>query len=477
MVTEAPTFGRYVLGPRIARGGMGEVFLATQTGMGAFAKPLVLKLMLPHLARRQSAIDLFLAEARLASRMNHPNVVQIFDVGVIDERYFIAMELVRGVSLSRLLLALRQGGQTLPVDMLLYVAHCLCDGLHHAHEQRGADGKPLNLVHQDVTLENVLVSTDGQVKLTDFGIARATRAPDASLGAGKAGYIAPEAIDGAVDRRADIYGSAVTLLSLAALERPHERGGEPRPTHTSTPLPPAIADTLLRACAETPTERFESARRFRDALPPPESPDVAEALGALVQRVCAQQVTQLDGDVHRTTAFSRQGGTDALATATAASENKAKPKSRRAWLIGAVAALAGVALWWLPLPAGERVGVRGQTEAPAPPPPPPMPEPPKVEAPVPTQEVVEAPPRPTITRKRPVKTPPRAETGTLTIDAKPWAMVSINGKAIGETPIGRYTVPAGRVVIDFINPESGAKSRRTVTVAPGASLAVTETLK
>jgi eukaryotic-like serine/threonine-protein kinase len=497
VIAETPTFGRYVLGPRIAQGGMGEVFLATQTGMGAFSKPLVLKLMLPHLASRPRAIELFLAEARLASRMNHPNVVQIFDVGVIDGRYFIAMELVRGVSLARLVSALREHGEHLPLDLLLYVARALCDALHHAHEQRGPDGLPLNLVHRDVTLENVLVSTDGQVKLTDFGIARATTAPGLNV-AGKDGYIAPEVLQGAeVDRRADIFGAAITLMSLAAVERPDERGHLAVPEQTRTPLPLQFVEALDLACSPAPGRRFASARQFRDALPPVSSADAADVLGSLVQRLCAAQMTQLDGDVQRTAAFSR-AGTDALSKTR--NDRPARPGNRRAtWLLALalmIAALVvGVVAWSLPaehVPLVNSVidaGIAAVPEA----------RPTAIDAGLaaaPETENEGAPPdagslvavksRPP--RRRPPPQAPQLEaadtpgtkgtpTGALAIDATPWALVSIDGKPVGETPIGRYMVPAGTVIIDFVNPESGTRARRTVVVKAGATVNVNETLK
>jgi serine/threonine-protein kinase len=538
---ESPTFGRYVLGPRIAQGGMGEVYLATQTGMGAFAKPLVLKLMLPHLARRPKAIEMFLAEARLASRMNHPNVVQLFDVGVIDDRYFIAMELVRGVSLSRLLSGLASTGEALSEELVIYIARCLCDALHHAHEQLGADGKPLDLVHQDVTLENVLVGTEGQVKLTDFGIARVAEGPGEGTVRGKQGYIAPELRAGAsADRRVDVYSAAVTLFSLAALERPDQRGGAPVPAVTKTTLSPELRAALERASDDVPARRFDSARRFRDALPPLTAPDAAEQLGALVQRICAAQVTQLDGDVQRTAAvFRTHGATDAVINTSPPTQRRREPLFIALGALTLVVAVMGVAI--VRRATTDQSGTTGvavinagpgaqpsgaqpsgaqpsgaqpsgtqssgtqsngtqpnatQVAALQPNGTPPSGTQPNGTQPNGTQPSGTQPSgtqlgAPTGTaqndatgkRNKKGKSKPTAPvsepagTATLTIDATPWAMVSIDGKAIGETPIGRYAVHTGTVVIDFVNPETGAKGRRTVVLKPGQSLAINETLR
>src|SRR4051812_16052368 len=206
---------------------MGEVYLAVQTGIGSFEKPLALKLLLPHLAMNMDAVQMFLTEARLAARMNHANVTQIFDVGFIDHRYFMAMELVQGVSLDKLIRALMLQGPP-PLDLAMYVARALCDGLHHAHEQRGPDGQPLGLVHRDVTPHNVLISVDGAVKLADFGIARATAGKASSDSSepmvGKMSYVAPEQMRGEViDRRADVYAAALTVIHFATLRNPFRK--------------------------------------------------------------------------------------------------------------------------------------------------------------------------------------------------------------------------------------------------------------
>lgn len=497
MVTHgAPTFGRYILGPRIAQGGMGEVFLATQTGMGAFAKPLVLKLMLPHLNESPRAIEMFLAEARHASRMNHPNVVQIFDVGLIDGRYFIAMELVRGVSLSRLARQLFDANETLPVPLLVHVARCLCDGLHHAHEQRDATGNPLNLVHQDVTLENVLVGTDGQVKLTDFGIARAEAASSTDgLVVGKRGYIPPERFRGAaIDRGTDVYAAAVTLLSLAALQPPHKRDGRSVPETIVTPLPDELTSTLLRAVSEDPALRFQTARALRDALPPQTATDAAEQLGELVRRLCATQVTQLDGDVARTSQQTLRPATDAVSLLTPALVENAGPARPKRW--------AAVALVGVTLGAGA-LAVLLRSSTPEPTTPPRLAVAPEVDAgavaalevpvdagavaavvlsaPVDAGAVaaVMPPVRRAPARPRPSLpvTPIVEGTGVLTLDATPWAEVSIGGQVIGDTPIAAYAVRAGTVTIDFFNPETQVRKRRTVTVRPGARLTVNEVVR
>ncbi len=486
-----PTFGRYVLGPRLAAGGMGEVHLATQLGMGEFAKPLVLKLLLPHLASLPRAVEMFLTEARLASRMNHPNVVHIFDVGVIDGRHFIAMELVRGVALSKLLTAMSAARKHLDADLVLYIARCLCDGLHHAHEQRGPDGKPLNLIHRDVTPENVLVGVEGQVKLTDFGVARAAdQGPDGRV-VGKLGYIAPELFAGhEVDRRADVFSTAVTLFNVAALQRAFHRETrdatleavrrEPLPNLRALrpDLPPEFAAALDRATHKDPAQRFASARELRDALPAPKNAGAAEELGALVNALCSDQLMTLDMGVEQT--VSLRAGTAQLSpspmplTKPTVSERPA-PKRRVKLFVGVgllQVAIAGVLLaTWPSRPAPQPVV---EVAPPAPPAPPVEPPTPVAVEPPPATEFADEPPappkkKPTARGRKEVKAAeaPPADPGFVVVDATPWALVSINGKEIGETPIASFPIAPGAAVVTLRNPDTGKQLVRRVNVKQG----------
>jgi serine/threonine-protein kinase len=163
-MSDGLTFGRYQLLERVAAGGMGEVWVGLQTGIGKFQRPVAVKLLLPHLIDDPRLVKMFLQEARLGAQMTHANVVQVYDVGFEHDRYFIVMELVRGVSLSKLIAGLHGAQERLPLDLLAYVGRALAEGLHVAHEQRGPDGKPLHFVHLDVTPHNVLVSVYGAVK-------------------------------------------------------------------------------------------------------------------------------------------------------------------------------------------------------------------------------------------------------------------------------------------------------------------------
>ncbi|MBK7859283.1 MAG: serine/threonine protein kinase [Archangiaceae bacterium] len=375
-MSKADVFGRYQLGPLIARGGMGEVFHATQLGMGKFAKPLVLKLLMPHLGEDPHAVEMFLDEARLASRMNHPNVVGIFDVGVEQGRYFIAMELVRGASLAALLDALGRSGRLLSASALAYLGRGLAEGLHHAHEQRDAQGQPLNLVHRDVSPQNLLVSVDGAVKLTDFGIAKARDSSSATAPGfvrGKADYFAPEqALGRKIDRRTDVFAAGVTLVHAATLQSPFRRESgsataqavvtEPTPDLRALrpELPGPLVGALERALEKDPDQRFATARELRDALPLP-STDAAAELAALVAELVPEAVRSLERGSAQTLAAAT--GTDELVEGGAAEPTTVERPARRshwAWVGAGAAALAAVvvatALLLLSAPVG---GERG----------------------------------------------------------------------------------------------------------------------
>jgi serine/threonine protein kinase len=317
--TSGLTFGRYVLVERIAAGGMGEVFVALQTGIGRFTRPIAVKLLLPHLADDERVVSMFLDEARVGAQMSHANIAQVYDVGQDHQRYFIAMELVRGVSLSGLIAGLKaQNHEQLSADVLAHIGRSLAEGLHVAHEQKAPGGKALELIHRDVTPHNILVSVDGAVKLTDFGIAHvadADRQSRPGMVMGKLGYLAPEQILGQpLDRRVDLFAAGATLYHLAALERPFDTptGAVLDPQRLpATPLrvcrpdlPRQLVDAIERAMENSLERRFHNARELRNALPVP-SPDAAEALGAVVRRVCKVSIDELEAKTDRATrAFS-----------------------------------------------------------------------------------------------------------------------------------------------------------------------------
>lgn len=261
---------------------MGEVFLARQEGPAGFAKNVVIKRILPNLAIDPSFIELFLNEARLAARLDHPHIVQIFELGKDGEAFYIAMEYVHGRSLRSLLHALHEKQQRLPPPIAAQLMVWVLRALACAHEARDDAGLPLGLVHRDATPDNVLVGFNGVVKVGDFGIAKAAQGSAASNSGklkGKLSYMAPEQVTkGTASPTTDIYSVGVMLYELLAGGRPFVAESDPmllnlilndspEPLEIRAPdVPVPLAELTMRALARDPGARFQSATEMADAL-------------------------------------------------------------------------------------------------------------------------------------------------------------------------------------------------------------------
>jgi serine/threonine-protein kinase len=273
------SFGRYQLLRKIGRGGMAEVFLA-QLGQENVTKLLAIKRLLPAYSSDQRLVLRLAAEARLTVWLTHPNIVQIFDFGKIDDSYFIAMEYVDGCDLRSLI---QPSGKAAPIQLPLEVAldlgYRITDALRYAHACTDATGKPLGIIHRDVSPHNVLISRDGHPKLADFGVARAVSSihftqPGAVLG--KYSYMAPEQARGKdYDARVDIYAAGATLYQMLTGSKPFPKRAAatavkntlPRPPSSLRPSIPKELDALvLGAMAPNPDARFKSAAQLADAL-------------------------------------------------------------------------------------------------------------------------------------------------------------------------------------------------------------------
>ena len=220
-------FGRYRLIRRIAQGGMAQIFLAVQRGPHGFEKVAVLKVILPELCANDDFVQMFLDEARIAANLDHNNVVRVYDFGEISGRYYIAMEHLPGEDLASILQAARRVKRQLPVEVAVDFVIGAATGLHFAHDLKDSKGKPLNIVHRDVSPSNVLVTYHGTVKLVDFGIARAesniTKTEAGTL-KGKVAYVSPEqAMGEQIDRRSDIFALGVVLHELLTGARHFKR--------------------------------------------------------------------------------------------------------------------------------------------------------------------------------------------------------------------------------------------------------------
>ncbi len=271
------SFGKYRFLAEIGFGGMSEIYLmVTQGGLAGFQKLVALKLLRRDLAEDEEFRRMFLDEARLAARLNHPNVIQTYDVGEDHGRYFIAMEYLEGQSYERIRRA-RNSARLFPLDLQIRMLSQVLCGLHYAHTLADYDGTPISIVHRDVTPSNVLITYDGQVKLIDFGIAKVLESvhhTQVGVLKGKARYMAPEQVTGApIDRRADLYSVGVMLWETLAgqhiwsgLSDPEviKRSGEPPPPPSDAP--PMLQQICGKAMAPDPDDRYPTAEALREDL-------------------------------------------------------------------------------------------------------------------------------------------------------------------------------------------------------------------
>jgi hypothetical protein len=213
--------GPYLLHKKVARGGMAELFLADYVRRDGFKRKVAIKRILPHLAGNQDFIKMFTREARLAALLQHPNIVQIFDYGKIENAYFIAMEYIDGKNLGEILTALKQG---LPVDKAVFIISRICKGLDYSHTKQDENtGEPFHIVHRDISPQNLLISYQGEVKISDFGISKARSEPSltqAGVVKGKMAYLSPEqALGVPIDHRADIYALGLVFYETLTGKR------------------------------------------------------------------------------------------------------------------------------------------------------------------------------------------------------------------------------------------------------------------
>ncbi len=272
---EGQRFGKYALIDRIAVGGMAEIFLARQAGLEGFEKTIVIKRIRPHLSSLKSFVQMFLNEAKLAAQLNHPNIVQIYDLGKINDTYFIAMEYIFGRDMRRIIPKAESLGIPFPMVYALKIASSVCEGLYFAHQKTDIYGTPLNIVHRDVTPENIFVSFDGTVKVLDFGIAKAanqieqTRAGEIK---GKLSYMSPEQATGMpLDGRSDIFSLGVVLYewitgfklftgeSEIAILKSITDGKIYAPSYFKADIPEAVEQILMRALDKDREQRYQTA--------------------------------------------------------------------------------------------------------------------------------------------------------------------------------------------------------------------------
>ncbi|MEQ1500774.1 MAG: serine/threonine-protein kinase [Myxococcota bacterium] len=288
------SFGKYFLVDKIATGGMAEIFKAKTFSHGGFENLLVIKRILPHIGENQDFVGMFVDEARVSVALQHPNIVRVYDFGKILENYFIAMECVDGKDARNILKKLARRKDYLPEKYCAFIAHEVCKGLHYAHTKADLNGNPYGIVHRDISPSNVLVSYEGEVKVADFGIAKAEgnayQTRDGML-KGKFEYMSPEQAQGKeIDFRSDLFSLGIILHEMLTGRRLFKtdseiatlkkiRDGEiESPRKLKLELSERIEQICMKALAKDPADRYPSAQVMSDDLREFLFPETADTL-------------------------------------------------------------------------------------------------------------------------------------------------------------------------------------------------------
>jgi serine/threonine protein kinase len=275
-------YGKYYLLERVNVGGMAEVFKAKAVGVEGFEKLVAIKRILPNIAEDEEFIGMFIDEAKIAVLLSHANIAQVFDLGRIEDTYFIAMEYVHGKDLRSIFERLRKRGEIMPISAACYTLIQVCEGLEYAHRKKDENGRDLNIVHRDVSPQNVILSYDGDIKIIDFGIAKAaTKASKTQAGIlkGKFGYMSPEQVRGLpVDRRSDIFAIGTILYEVvtgerlfyadsdfATLEKVRNVDILP-PSSYNRNVPPLLEAIILKALSKDPDDRYQYAHEMGEDI-------------------------------------------------------------------------------------------------------------------------------------------------------------------------------------------------------------------
>jgi serine/threonine-protein kinase len=483
MTDPSAPFGKYFLGDKIATGGMAEIYLAKLLGPGGFEKQLVIKQITPALSSERRFVELFVAEAKTLVSLSHGNIVPVYELGVVGDTYFIAMEYVDGPTLTELSAALGRRREAMAPSMAAYIGAELCKGLDYAH--RKGDG----LIHRDLSPRNVMVSREGEVKLVDFGLAVAVagaepaRRGTADRPAGSFPYMSPEQVrQEGLDPRSDLFSAGVILWEMLTGRTLFARDGEdetlaavldapvPVPSELRPEVPPELDRICMKALARDRAERWESAgallaalARFSYSIEQPVSPG---AVAALVARVCPPEARRAEADDAVKTAPREDEGVrtrpmarpvktfaaseafeDVLKNATpmfafpAVVEAPDRGRSLTPWIVGGALAALAVGGFFVTRERAARapalpIDAGAVAHAPAP-------------SPIDAGAIIDAaapPPDAGRARRRDAGTkrppPPQKGRATLEVGANPWGDVYVDGAKIGQAP-GSWSIAAG----------------------------------
>ena len=488
--------GAYELTRLVASGGMAEVWEARLDGPVGFAKRVAIKRLMASLSEEPQFVGMFLDEARLMAGLTHPHICQVIELGERDGSYWVAMEFLAGHSAYQLIRESVKRGWRIPVELSVLIARDIAEALSYVHAKTDENGKPLSIIHRDVSPQNVMVTYEGVVKLVDFGIAKAanrTTITETGQMRGKMAYMPPEQARGEpVDGRADQFSLGATLFELVTQTRLYGSLKEmdlfrevavattPLPTVRSRlpEIPEALDALISKMMARDPANRFKTMSEVHEALATyltdnAQSLPGSEALTLYMANCFPPESRHL---------FSSQTGTPSLSGRSLRGGTQSRVSSRRSrWpVVAALVVLATVvgAVAWSPWASREPVVT---------PPPPPVvtaPTPPEKTDPPPA--VVEAPPEPPPlvpadpddeADLAPLTSPTagspgkpavkRLAKGFLSLQTTPWTLVYLGRKSLGETPLVTVALPAGTHRLRLVNDEKKLSTTIEVDIKPG----------
>ncbi|MDP2275918.1 MAG: serine/threonine-protein kinase [Archangium sp.] len=508
------TLGKYTLLRKLATGGMAEVFLARADGPMGFAKKCVVKRILPHFNDDPRFIEMFLGEARLAAELNHPNLVQIFDFGEADGQYYLAMEYIDGANLRVLNQATRRVQGPMPFPLAARMIALAAEGLHFAHELRNEQGEFLNLVHRDISPDNILVARNGSVKVVDFGIAKASTQPHLTKSGmikGKMAYMPPEQLAREpLDRRADLFALGIVFYELVTGGMPFDATSEvsiiqaimsqkplEKPTVYRPDCPPDL-EAIVNKCLEKDRDR-----RYASCV------ELQADLEAFIRRsgetVGTREIAQLVSTVFEneadTTApnavasgldattpsaksserisppapVATQSGTGMSNTALRSVEVNAVKRSRAPLFVGlalVATVVAGLGGWLalrpdvVPVKPLAVIDAGSAVIAAAP------------DAAVAIAVVVDAEPDAGLESEEvdagavavAVARPVAAKTGKLELRIRPYATIYLDDRLLGDTPLPAISVPVGKHKLRLVNPAFGKDVELNIVIKPGENV-------
>ncbi|MFT3711904.1 MAG: serine/threonine-protein kinase [Archangium sp.] len=489
-------FGQYTLISPIAVGGMAEVWLAKLDGPQGFQKRIALKRMTGTLAEQPQFVAMFLDEARLMAGLSHPHIAQVFELGERDESFYVAMEFIDGQTVQHLMRAVTRANVRLPVELAVKIVRDAADALHYAHTRVDDAGRPLNIIHRDVSPQNLMVTYEGVPKLLDFGIAKAatrSNATEAGQLRGKLSYMPPEQARGElIDARADQFALGVTLFEMLTHTRMYPplkemdlfrlvaTKSEPYETpHQREPsVPEEVSAIVAKMMSREPDGRYASMAEVRDTLTAylqtiSQTLPSSEALATFMQATFPPESRKVPTSV--------SGGFPVVQNSRVSTVTRTPRGRRRGALIAGVAGLVVLGLSALAFAMWPRAEVKApeplvKNVPPEPPPPAPEPVAPVVVdagAPVLAVEEDDELPDDLVVDAGPGKkaAKPKAK-GKLSLVTSPWSNVYFGKKNLGETPLTNVSLPAGKHRLLLINDERKLRTTIEVEIKPGKTTAL-----